>query len=109
METKVDLGINRVAVRVLGALVPALLGIIGFFVLQVLAKVNQIADDNQRFNTYIITSTSRIEGIESDVEQLKKDVKAQGQKHAEDWAEFWRNYAALLPRPTEEKRISPPR
>ena len=62
-EDAIDQGINKYMVKIQGLIIPALLAIIGWFVGQTLLTVNQIAADNQRFNTYIGTNNIRVQSF----------------------------------------------
>lgn len=95
----IDQGISKYLVKIQGLIIPALLGIIGFFLVRVLLTVEGIAADNQRFNTYVMTNNQRMDGlekrvnkVEDDQRDLKKEVTVQGIHQSNEWAEFWKDY-----------------
>jgi hypothetical protein len=92
VTTTVERSITRHLVRFQSWLIPTLLAIISFFVVQVLNTVNRIADDNQRFNTYILTSSEHFTHIETELKELKewKD------EHTKEVGQFWKDHGYMF-------------
>lgn len=102
-EDAIDQGISKYMVKIQGLIIPLLLGIISWFVGQTLLTVNQIAADNQRFNTYIGTNNVRMDRLEKDLDNvqteqvnLRKAQLAASEKQADDWSEFWKDYGFMF-------------
>jgi len=102
-DEAVEHGITKFTARILSLVIPALLTVIGFFVLRVFSTVEGIAADNQRFNTYVITNNQRMENLEDRVKkveqgttQASQEVMALDKKQSDAWAEFWKDYGFML-------------
>lgn len=102
-EDAIDQGINKYMVKIQGLIIPSLLAIIGWFVCQTLLTVNQIAADNQRFNTYMGTNNLRVDAVERGLSEVQAEQVRQrsaqlaGEKKAADeWSDFWRNYGFMF-------------
>lgn len=98
-EDAIDQGISKHLVKIQGLIIPALLSIIGFFLVRVLLTVEGIAADNQRFNTYVLTNNQRVDGLERRVSKVEaeQDTEAHARielekKQANDWSEFYKDY-----------------
>ena len=92
-------GINKYMVKLQGLIIPALLSLIGFFVMQVFFTVKDIAADNARFNTYVVANDLWKRDMEKWRTSAEEDIKSLKESHfevvkkeADDWSEFWKNY-----------------
>lgn len=90
-------------VKLQGLIIPFLLGLIGFFLMQVFFTVKDIAADNARFNTYVVANDlwkgdmeKRMDAQEQDTKELKKAHLEHVKKTADDWSEFWKNYGFMF-------------
>ncbi len=102
-EDAIDQGINKYMVKIQGLIIPALLTIIGFFVVQSYFSLNQIMVDNQRFQVYIGTNNLRMENMENGLKEVRNEQDrlrsaqlANEKKAADEWSEFWRNYGFMF-------------
>ncbi len=108
----IDQGISRHLLKIQGLIIPMLLSIIGFFVVQSYFDLKQIAADNQRFTTYIGTNNQRMEGVEkrlTDVEAEQrrlKEAQLEGvKKEADDWSVFWKEYGFFFSLTNPRSRV----
>ena len=95
----IDQGISRHLMKIQGLIIPMLLSIIGFFVVESYFDLKQIVAENQRFSTYIGTNNQRMEGVEKRLTDVEAEQRRQKEaqleavkKEADDWSVFWKEY-----------------
>lgn len=98
-EDAIDHGISKHMVKIQGLIIPSLLTIIGFFVVQSYFSLKEIIADNQRFNTYMGTTNLRVDGLEKGMAEVQAEQGrlrsaqfASDKRAADEWSDFWRQY-----------------